>query len=73
MSGELAVHILNQLRDSFQVSIGECQVTRPGIGDVWRVEAVRNDGAERWAAEHEDYYSAVCRLAELMGLELDDG
>ena len=38
----------------------------------WVVSARNNDG-ERWVARHEDFYYAVCGLAELVVFELEDG
>jgi hypothetical protein len=53
------------------LSIGTVRVQRPGIGDAWRIDASDANG-ERRAAEHEDYYSAVVMLAELVGWELEE-
>ncbi len=39
---------------------------------LWVVSARDNDG-QRWVAKHEDFYLAVCGLADLVGFELEDG
>ena len=71
MSSALAIRILDELRRTHAVSIGECSVLRPDAGQVWRVEAISADSRQRWAAEHDDYYQAVCLLAALMGFDLE--
>jgi hypothetical protein len=72
MSAVLATRILDELRRAYAVSIGECSVVRPDTGQVWRVQAVSADGRERWAAEHDDHYQAVCLLATMMGFDLEN-
>ncbi len=64
--------VLNTMRQHLGLSIGVVAVTRPGEDQAWRVDASDDEG-ERWAAEHEDYYTAACMLAELVGFELEDG
>jgi hypothetical protein len=68
--GHLAETILETMRQHLKLSIGVVGITRLGVGDVWRVDATAPDG-ERWAAEHEDYYTAACMLTELAGFELE--
>jgi hypothetical protein len=69
----LGTIVLDQLRRSFCVSIGEVSLTRDGVGHVWRLSAADAESGQTWAAEDEDYYRAACMLAELMGFELEDG
>jgi hypothetical protein len=70
MSSDLASVVLNHLRRCFGVII-----TEAGIGDLTILEARHPGTGERWQVQVEggDDYAAACRLAELMGLELDDG
>jgi len=68
----LAEAVLGTMRQHLKLSIGVVGVTRLGVGEVWRIDASDASG-ERWAAEHEDYYTAACMLAELVGFELEDG
>jgi hypothetical protein len=70
--GHLAEIILDTMRQHMQLSIGVVMVSRPGEGEAWRIDASDAAG-ERWAAEHEDFYTAACMLAELVGVELEDG
>jgi hypothetical protein len=73
VSSAAATALLDQLRASFKVHIGAGLYHDHEAGcRLWMLTAIAPDG-ERWTAKAEDHYGAACRLAELMGFELDDG
>ena len=51
---------------------GFCQWMNDHGDLLWVVSARDNDG-KRWVSRHEDFYLAVCGLAQLVGFELEDG
>ena len=72
MNNALASTIIDTIRDSLELHVGFCQWMNDDGELLWVVSARDNDG-ERWVSKHEDFYFAVCGLAELLGLELKDG
>jgi hypothetical protein len=70
MTSDPASVVLNQLRRAFGVTI-----TEAGVGNLTILEAKHPSTGERWQVqvEGDDDYAAACRLAELMGFELDKG
>lgn len=61
--------VLEVMRRHMRLSVGVVAVTRLGVGEVWRVEAIAESG-ERWVVEHAEYDRAVILLAEAVGMEL---
>ena len=69
-----ATHVLETLRHTCCVSIGETKVLDLDSGvEYWCMSAVNAENTERWSAKGAGYYSTACALAELVGLELEDG
>lgn len=61
--------VLQVMKQHMRLGVGVVAVTRLGVGEVWRVEAIAESG-ERWAVEHPEYDRAVILLAEAVGMEL---
>ena len=57
----LTTSVLDTLRHACCVSLGETKILDLAAG------------TEQWIAKGEDYYETACALAELVGLELEDG
>ena len=68
----LTSYILDTIRDSLRLHVGFCLWSDDICNLFWVVSARDNDG-ERWICRHEDFYLAVCGLAQLVGFELEDG
>lgn len=66
----VAEAILSTLRVHLGLTVGAVAVVRPGVGQVWRVEASDPTG-QKWSAEDASYYRACCLLAELVGFDLE--
>jgi hypothetical protein len=70
----LAIRVLETIRQSLRLSIGEVRYYDFEQGcELWAINARSADGSESWTAKAEDFYEAVCGLATLVGFELDDG
>ena len=71
---QLTTSLLDHIRRSCRVSIGECAWTDVTNGSVLACVQVRSaDGAEQWTGWAENRYDAACELAIRVGMELDDG
>ena len=67
MTATLASHILDAIRDSLKLHVGFCRWS-DDVGNLFWVFSARDNDGQRWAAKQEDFYLAVCGLAELVGL-----
>ncbi len=64
--------ILDTLRTSLRLYIGEVQFAMPDGEEMWVIEPVSNTG-ERWIAKHSEYEGAVLLLARMVGFDVEDG
>ncbi len=69
MSAESQI-LLDLIRRSLGLSIGEVQIMRPDGRLYWRISATAASG-ESWTAEAEDYAKAVAELAVSLGYDLE--
>ena len=70
--GPLGSTLLDTILDSLELHVGLCRWS-DDVGNLFWVVSARNNAGERWICRHEDFYLAVCGLAELVGFELEDG
>ncbi len=71
MSNTLASTIIDTTRDSLRLPVGFCRWS-DDLGNLFWVVSARDNDGQRWVAKHEDFYLAVCGLAELVGYDLRD-
>jgi hypothetical protein len=64
--------LLDTIRRSLGLHLGEVRFVTSDGEHLWLVEAVSNSG-ERWIAKHPDYGGAALALAELVGFDVIDG
>lgn len=72
LGAQLETAILETIRKSLQLHIGEVRYTYQDGRQVWRLSATSNAG-EIWIGEDEDYYQAAVLLAECVGFDVTDG
>lgn len=72
LESKLAIVLLETMRKSLHLHVGEVRYRHQDGREVWRISATSNTG-ETWIGEHEDYYQAAILLAETVGFELEDG
>jgi len=72
LDNQLATVLLDTIRKSMRLGIGEIHYCYESGRLVWRLTATATDG-QKWTGEHEDYYQAALLLAELVGFDVTDG
>ena len=71
MSLSAATALLRQLRASHGLTVGQSTCPNPDGGDELVVLTAVSQTGEQWTVACEDYYEAACRLAEMVGMELE--